>query len=70
MVHADPEWPVPDTRPLPPGQRERAVRNQLGLEAALGAMRALSSNELKGIEPADAWQWIAAEAIDRRSEPA
>lgn len=68
MTYADPEWPVPDKRPLPPGHRERAVRHQHGLEAALRALRALSSDDLQGIEPAHARQWIVAGVLDRRSK--
>jgi hypothetical protein len=70
MAPGDPEWPVPDARPLPAEHRERAVRHQLGLAAALGALRALDPGALEGIEPAHALQWIAAGALDRRSETA
>lgn len=69
ITHAELEWPVPDARPLPPEHRERAVRHQFGLATALGALRALSSDDLEGIEPAHARQWIAAGALDPRSEP-
>lgn len=69
MTHVDLEWPVPDTRPLPPGHREHAAHHQLGLAAALGALRALSSDDLEGIEPAHAQQWVAAGTPDRRKEP-
>lgn len=52
---------VPYEEFIATGRRPRTV---------IGALRALSSGDLQGIEPAHARQWIAAGAPDRRRKPA